>query len=256
MLVLQELVPKSDFLQVAHEQRELVDGWFVTDSSRGIPAPSGTVVGSVLKSKYPDKTVLPVCILHYKSRVEVGALALAAAAVGVDGMVVDGPRFVLDPTSGELKPLWGDAPRYGEFVAMFRSPEEGREFLRETLGIKNLKIGGLISARFSSEECVAKAEDRWDFLVFMRLAEDSMYKLEEVSRACRKAGKPLYTYLMVATPKNRGLIGKIGWPSLSMERVEDFCEGLTGMVNGLIPTCVGDREGERELLRRLQKFRE
>jgi hypothetical protein len=42
----------------------------------------------VLKTKYSDKIVIPIFILQHKGLVEVGGLALAADAVGLDGLVL------------------------------------------------------------------------------------------------------------------------------------------------------------------------
>ena len=57
-------------LKFAEEVKDLVDGWNVTDSAAGIPAPSGTAVSCVLKTKYPDKTVIPIFILHYRDQLK------------------------------------------------------------------------------------------------------------------------------------------------------------------------------------------
>jgi len=48
--------------------------------------------------------VIPIFILHYKSPVEVGGLALAADAVGVDRLVL----------------TMGDVPKYGEPIKMLK----------------------------------------------------------------------------------------------------------------------------------------
>ena len=71
MKILHEFVPTRKFLKLAEETKDLVDGWNVTDSAAGVPAPSGTVVSCLLKAKYPDKIVVPIFILHYKGPVEV-----------------------------------------------------------------------------------------------------------------------------------------------------------------------------------------
>jgi hypothetical protein len=48
----------------------------------------------------------------------------------------------------------------------------------------------------------------------------------------------------------------IGWPvTTTMDRVEGYAEKLEGLVDGVIATCAGDYEGDKELLERLQKFR-
>ena len=41
MKILHEFVPTRKFLKLAEEVKDWVDGWNVTDSAAGIPAPSG-----------------------------------------------------------------------------------------------------------------------------------------------------------------------------------------------------------------------
>jgi len=108
MKILNEFVPTRKFLKHAEEIKDLVDGWNVTDSAAGFPAPSGTVVSCVLKSKYPDKWVVPIFILHYKGPVEVGGLALAADAIGLDGLAL----------------TMGDVPKYGEPIKVWRTHKD------------------------------------------------------------------------------------------------------------------------------------
>jgi len=50
MKILHEFVPTRKFLKLADEVKDLVDGWNITDSAAGLPAPSGTAVGCVLKT--------------------------------------------------------------------------------------------------------------------------------------------------------------------------------------------------------------
>ena len=125
MKILNEFVPTRKFLKLAEEVKDLVDGWNVTDSAAGMPAPSGTVVSCVLKTEYPDKLVVPIFILHYKGPVEVGGLALAADAIGLDGLVL----------------TMGDVPEYGEPIKMLKSSEDALEFLRTNVRLKNLQNG-------------------------------------------------------------------------------------------------------------------
>ncbi|RLI37744.1 hypothetical protein DRO55_00605 [Candidatus Bathyarchaeota archaeon] len=240
MKILQEFVPTRKFLKHADEVKDLVDGWNVTDSAAGIPAPSGTAVSCVLKVKYPDKIVIPVFILHYKGPVEVGGLALAAEAVGVDGLVI----------------TMGDIPKYGEPIKMLRSSEEARDFLRETVRLKRLKLGCLLSARRSVEDSISRVRRPWDFAFFMRLEDASLPMLEQIAKECKRLNKPIYSYFLVETPKNVDIIKMIGWPvTTTMEHVEEYAEKLDGIVDGIIATCAGDREGDKLLLKKLQRFR-
>ncbi|MCX8176147.1 MAG: hypothetical protein N3E48_02805 [Candidatus Bathyarchaeota archaeon] len=240
MKILHEFVPTRRFLKLAEETKDLVDGWNVTDSAAGSPAPSGTAIGCILKTKYPNKIVIPIFILYYKGPVEVGGLALAADAVGLDGVVL----------------TMGDIPKYGEPIKMLKSSEEARDFLRTIVRIKNLKLGCLLSARRSVEEVITRAREAWDFIFFMRLEETSLPVLKQLAEECRRLNKPIYSYFLVGTPKNAEMIKRIGWPTTTtMDRVEEFAAKLNGVVDGIIATCAGDYEGDIELLKRLQKFR-
>jgi len=240
MKILHEFVPTRKFLKLAEETKDLVDGWNVTDSAAGFPAPSGTVVSCLLKAKYPDKWIAPIFILHYKGPVEVGGLALAADAIGLDGLAL----------------TMGDIPKYGEPIKMLKSSEEARDFLRTSVKLKNLKLGCLLTARRSVEETIARARGEWDFIFFMRLEDKSFPTLKEVAKECKRLNKPIYAYFLVGTPKNAEIVKIIGWPTTTtMDHVEEYAAKLDGLVDGIIATCAGDPEGDKELLGKLQKFR-
>ena len=106
MKLLYEFIPRLDFVKSAETFKDLVDGWNITDSAGGSPAPSGTAVACVLKQIYPNLMTIPMLITNYKGPVELGALALAAESMGVDGLIPDP----------------GDPPRYGSLI---RSRENG-----------------------------------------------------------------------------------------------------------------------------------
>jgi hypothetical protein len=240
MKILNEFVPTRKFLKHAEEIKDLVDGWNVTDSAAGFPAPSGTAISCVLKTKYPDKIIVPIFILHYKGPVEVGGLALAADVIGLDGLVL----------------TMGDVPKYGEPIKMLKSSEEARDFLRTTVRLKNLKLGCLLTARRSVDETIARAREPWDFIYFMRLEDKSFPILEQVAKECKRLNKPIYAYFMLGTPKNVETVKMIGWPvTTTMDHVEEYAAKLEGLVDGIIATCAGDPEGNKELLEKLQKFR-
>ena len=185
--------------------------------------------------------MIPIFVLRYKGPVEVGGLALAGDAVGLDGLVL----------------TMGDLPKYGEPISMLKNSEEARDFLRNTVRIKNLKLGCLLTARRSIEDAIARVRNAWDFIFFMRLEEKSLPALEQISEECKRLNKPIYSYFVVGTPRNAEIIKMIGWPvTAPMENVEEFASKLEGKVDGIIATCVGDYEGDKELLEKLQKFRE
>ncbi len=240
MKILNEFVPTRKFLKLAEEIKDLVDGWNVTDSAAGFPAPSGVVVSCILKNKYPEKYVCPIFILHYKGPVEVGGLALASDVIGLDGLAI----------------TMGDKPKFGEPITMLPSSEAARDFLRTNVKLKNLKLGCLLTARRSVEETIERAKGAWDFIYFMRLQDSSFPVLEQVAKECKKMNKPIYAYFLVGTPKNVETVKMIGWPTAAtMDTVVEKAEKLDGLVDGIIATCAGDAEGDKEMLQKLQKFR-
>jgi hypothetical protein len=261
MKVLYEFIPKSNFPEFAGEIKDLLDGWNITDSASGIPAPSAAAVACALKAKYPEKLSIPMLITNYKGPVEVAASAKACEAMGIDGMVPDP----------------GDAPKYGapirtrrdgscelltneeEFEKFRRSTgpaEEVRDFLRNIAKVNNLKLGCLVTSRRPVEDAIARIKEPWDFCFFLRLDEASLPKLKELSSECKKLGKPIYPYFVVETSKNKKILERIGWsPTTTMERAVEFAEKLEGIVDGIIATCLGDLEGDKELLKVLQDIR-
>jgi hypothetical protein len=240
MKILNEFVPTRKFLKLADEIKDLVDGWNVTDSAAGFPAPSGVVVSCILKTKYPEKYVCPIFILHYKGPVEVGGLALASDVVGLDGLAI----------------TMGDKPAYGEPIKMLPSSEAARDFIRTTVKTKNLKLGCLLTARVSAEDAIKRAKEPWDFIYFMRLEDKSFPILQQVAAECKKMNKPIYAYFLVGTSKNTEIVKRIGWPTAAtMDTVEEKAARLVGLVDGIIATCAGDAEGDKEMLQKLQKFR-
>ncbi|MEM4848813.1 MAG: hypothetical protein QXM55_04175, partial [Ignisphaera sp.] len=185
MRILHEFVPTRKFIQMAEETKDLVDGWNITDSAAGVPAPSGTAVGCVLKVKYPDKIVIPIFILNYKGPVEVGALALAADAVGLDGLIL----------------TFGDEPKYGDPLApkYWKRSEDARDFLRKEVKLRRVKLGCLLSPKpvrdrykkeFNVEDMVNRVKTGWDFAFFMRLDELTLPVLEALSAEMKKLNIP------------------------------------------------------------------
>jgi len=260
MKLLYEFIPRLNFLKTAEKVADLVDGWNITDSAGGMPAPGGSAVACVLKRIYPDKIALPMLIMNYKGAVELGAQALAAEAMGVDGMIPDP----------------GDAPRYGnlikmgddggteiltdpdEILAYRRSPaSEGvKDYLRDTVKVANVKLGCLLTARVPADLAIKRLDNGWDFCFFLRLEKESLPKLKEIAAVCKEQGKPIYPYFVVGTAKNQRVLDMIGWPATTdMEGAGDFAAELEGVVDGVIATCLGDAAGDMELLNKLQKFR-
>jgi hypothetical protein len=261
MKLLYEFIPRLDFVNSADRVKDLVDGWNITDSAGGAPAPSGAAVACVLKQIYPDKIAIPMLITNYKGPVEIGAAALAAEAMGVDGMLPDP----------------GDPPRYGtlirtrqdgsseiisaadEILAYRRSTgpaEEVRDYLRSKVKISKVKLGCLLTARAPVESAVERLKNDWDFCFFLRLEGATLPKLKQIGEESKRLGKPIYPYFVVGTQRNQKTLERIGWPATTtMDKADAFVADLEGVVDGIIPTCLGDAAGDMELLEKIQKFR-
>jgi hypothetical protein len=262
MNILYEFIPKLNFVEAAENVKDLIDGFNITDSASGIPAPSGTACACVLKKMYPDKITIPMLISNYKGPVELGAAALAAEAMGVDGLLPDP----------------GDPPKYGNLIRtrkdgsceMLSDPdeileyrrstgpaEEVRDHLRNNVKVSKVQFGCLLTARVPAEAAIERIKDNWDFGFFLRLEKSTIPKLKEIGAECKRLGKPLYPYLVVGTPKNKKILDRIGWPaSATMETVEETVAELEGSVTGVIATCLGFVASDIELLGKLQKFRD
>ena len=140
---------------------------------------------------------------------------------------------------------------------MFKSSEEARDFLRTEVRLKRVKLGCLLSARRSVEDSIERVKRPWDFVFFIRLEDKSLPVLERIAEECKRLNKPIYSYFLVGTPKNVEIVKMIGWPiTTTMEHVEEYAEKLEGIIDGVIATCAGDHEGDKTLLKKLQKFRE
>jgi hypothetical protein len=260
MKLLYEFIPRLSFVESAAKVADLVDGWNITDSAGGRPAPSGTAVACVLKQIYPDKIALPMLIMNYKGAVEIGADALAAEAMGVDGMIPDPGD---PPAYGNLLKMGADGGTEiltdkDEILAYRRSlaSEPIKDYLRNTVKVSKVQLGCLLTARVPAELAIKRLQNGWDFCFFLRLEEESIPKLEEIGKECKKLGKPIYPYFCVGTEKNKRVLEMIGWPATTdMNGAEDFVARLEGVVDGVIATCLGDAAGDLELLQRLQKFR-
>ncbi|MDX1440464.1 MAG: hypothetical protein R3284_11235 [Rubricoccaceae bacterium] len=260
MKLLYEFIPRLNFTETAEKVSALVDGWNITDSAGGRPAPGGAAVACVLKQIYPDKMALPMLIMNYKGAVEIGAAALAAEAMGVDGMIPDPGD---PPSHGSLLKMGDDGSTEilsdpDEILAYRRSmaAEGVKDYLRNTVKISKVEMGCLLTARVPAELAIQRLKNGWDFCFFLRLEQEALPKLKQIAEECKRLGKPIYPYFVVGTPRNQKVLNMIGWPATTdMENAERFAADLEGVVDGIIATCLGDAAGDIELLERLQKFR-
>ncbi len=261
MKILYEFIPKLNFVKAAEKVAPLIDGFNITDSASGMPAPSGTACACVLKKMYPDKMTIPMLISNYKGPVELGAAALAAEAMGVDGLLPDpgdAPKFgnlIQTKADGSCKVL-SDPDEILEYRRSTGPAEGVRDFLKGNCKLEKIKFGCLLTARVPAEAAIERIKGDWDFGFFLRLEESTVPKLKEIGAECKRLGKPLYPYLIVGTPKNQKILDMIGWPaSATMDTVEDMVAEIKDSVTGVIASCLGFVKSDIELLNKLQRFR-
>ncbi len=110
---------------------------------------------------------------------------------------------------------------------------------------------------FSIVDMVNRVKTGWDFALFMRLSDQTYPALIDLSKEMRKLNIPLYTYVLVGTPRNTEILKQIGWePTTTINNVVNYVEKLNGIVDGVIATCAGDYQGDLEVLKALNnKFR-
>ncbi len=261
MKLLYEFIPKADFIDSAKKIKDLVDGWNITDSAGGEPASSGSAIACVLKQIYPDKIAIPMLITNYKGPVEIGSAALAAESMGVDGMLPDPgdpPKYgnpIRTRRDGSFEVL-SDPDEILKYRRSTGPAEEVRDFLRNTIKVSKIKLGCLLTARVPAENAIARIQNAWDFCFFLRLEQKTLPKLKQIAAECKRLEKPIYPYFVVGTDKNQKTLERIGWPaSATLENAEKFVADLEGIVDGIIPTCLGDVKGDMELLEKIQKYR-
>jgi hypothetical protein len=207
MKILYEFIPRLDFVSSAAKVKDLVDGFNITDSAGGAPAPGGISVACVLKQIYPDKVTIPMMITNKR-------------------VLLNWARLLLPPRHGcdGILPDPGDPPKYGtlirtredgscqtisdpdEILAYRRSTgpaEEVRNFLRKSVKISKTKIGCLLTARVPAEAAIERMKNEWDFGFFLRLEESTLPKLKEIGTECKRMGKSFYPYFIVGTEKTR-----------------------------------------------------
>lgn len=261
MKLLYEFIPRLNFIDSAERVKDLVDGWNITDSAGGMPAPGGSAIACVLKQKYPEKIAIPMLITNYKGPVEIGAAALAAESMGVDGMVPDPgdpPKYgnlIRTRGDGSLE-IISDPDEILKYRRSTGPAEEVRDFLRNTVEISKVKLGCLLTARVPAESAISRIQDDWDFCFFLRLEQETLPKLKQVAAECKRLGKPIYPYFVAETAKNQKTLERIGWPaSATMDNAEKLVADLEDVVDGIIPTCLGDVKGDMQLLEKIQKYR-
>ena len=239
MEILIELVPSKKFLEYAKAVASYVDGFDIPESPMGIPRPSSTVIGAVLRRVLG----YGYTVVSHVRLCDVNPVALASTVMGAEVAEIDGVLLTV-----------GDKPVYGSSVNQLSS-EQAAEFLR-SIGVK-IALGAILSMRYELNAIKSRVEKPFDFFYALRVSIDSIERLSRVSEIVAALGKKLYAYAIVATHRNREFIEKeLRQPYVELSRLCEFVERIQDFVNGVVLSCPLDREGQIEsvkLLRSLQR---
>ncbi|HIP56720.1 MAG TPA: hypothetical protein EYH02_01410 [Ignisphaera aggregans] len=237
MEILIELVPSRKFLEYAKAVANYVDGFDIPESPMGVPRPSSTVVGAVLKRVLGhDYTV----VSHVRLS-DINPVALASTVMGAEVAELDGVLLTV-----------GDKPVYGSSVNQLSS-EQAAEFLR-SIGVR-IALGAILSMRYELNAIRSRVEKPFDFFYALRVSIDSIEKLSRVSEIVTGLGKKLYAYAIIATQRNREFIEKeLRQPYIELPKLSEFVEHVQDLVNGVIISCPLDREGQIESVKLLHSL--
>ena len=214
------------------EVAELADAVDIPESPLGIPHPNSVATAAYLKARYGCE-VIPHVRLVDLNKVSLLSLAYAAKAFGAYGLVI---------LRGE-----GRAPTW------VGSSEEAALIIKGTKGLRDLRLGAILSLRYPPDKIVKRAEGPFSFFLATRLDPRNPEEQEESLRHVRSLGKEVYPYVIVATKDNRDVISYVKQPFITEGELRDVVEGLEGLVDGVVVSVPHDREGLKRCLRILRR---
>lgn len=211
---------------------ELADAVDIPESPLGVPHPNSVATAAYLKAKYGCE-VIPHVRLADLNKVSLLSLAYAAKAFGAYGLVI---------LRGE-----GRAPDW------IGSSEEAALIIKGTKGLKDLRLGAILSLRHPPDKIVKRVEGPFNFFLATRLDLRNPEGQEESLRHARSLGKEVYPYVIVATKDNREVISYVKQPFITEGELRDAVERLEGLVDGVVVSVPHDREGLKRCLRKLAR---
>ncbi len=238
MELLIELVPTRSFMKVARAVASYVDGFDVPEAPMGIPRPSSVVIGTVLRQAlgYGYKVIAHVRLG------DVNPVALASLVMGAEIAELDGVLITV-----------GDRPAYGTFVNQMYT-DRAVEFLRNDVGVR-ISLGAILSLRYDFNAIGSRVRKLFDFFHVIRVSRNSIDALSRVSEMVAALGKKLYTYIIVATPRNREFIeSELRQPFIEISELRDFVDYIRDLVSGVIVSCPLDKEGRIEAVKLLHRI--
>ena len=214
------------------EVAELADAVDIPESPLGIPHPNSVATAAYLKARYGCE-VIPHVRLVDLNKVSLLSLAYAAKAFGAYGLVI---------LRGE-----GRAPTW------VGSSEEAALIVKGTKGLRDLRLGAILSLRYPPDKIVKRAEGPFSFFLATRLDSRNPEEQEESLRHVRSLGKEVYPYVIVATKDNRDIISYVKQPFITEGELRNVVEGLEDLVDGVVVSVPHDRKGLKRCLHTLRR---
>ncbi len=214
------------------EVAELADAVDIPESPLGIPHPNSVATAAYLKARYGCKVVPHVRLVDL-NKVSLLSLAYAAKAFGAYGLVI---------LTGEGRaPLWAG------------SSEEAALIIKGTKGLRDLRLGAILSLRYPHDKIRERVEGPFSFFLATRLDPRNPEKQGELLRYVKLLGKEVYPYVIVVTKGNRDVISYMKQPFITEGELRDVVGSLEGLVDGVVVSVPHDREGLKRCLRILTR---
>lgn len=190
LVELESVEGMEDLARRVREAVEVADWIDVPDSPAGRPGPFSPLLCSMIKSLWGGVKV----ISHLRTR-DVNMLAFKSI---VKTLRVAGVERLLLTR--------GDVPR-GSVSVDEVDPEEGVSIARKYY--EGLELGLTLSLRKGLEDIEKRVRKGADFYLALNLSESTLGRLEGASSLVHEQGAKLYPYIILSTPKNRGVLERV-----------------------------------------------
>ena len=202
---------------------EVYDWLDIPDSPMGVPGPHSLLASCTLSSIHGLRVIAHIR-LNDLTYTGFKAVAKTLGATRIRRVVV----------------LRGDPPRRGSRVEDL-TPEEALRILKSRA--PQVRVGLLLSMRKPWSMILDRLSHRPDFLLILHYRAQGVGGLERLRREASRLGVKLIPYLVLKTPRNRGVIEKLQNHSIvEPGSLVEEAQRLYDLVDGLLVSAPGDPE--------------
>ena len=225
MQILVEIHPKHKLEKLTKtiSQLEPFDGFDIPDSPLGYPSPLPSVVGTIIRQKFPEKTV----IINQRT-LDVNELFIHSLSITSKMMNFD------------IAYTRGDKPKIGKEVGYLTSEEAVK--ISKSYGVR---AGLMLSMRKSREEIEQRIKNaNADFYLVLRLEDPE--QLDKLNTSL------LIPYVIIKSEKNKEIANTLSQPTVDVEKVVDFISSLKEKgVRGVLLSALGDYDTLLQVIKKL-----